>query len=285
MSDELKNFPFYQSVWLKVKNPDKTAFIIANDDGSDEHVSYAGLFENTNRISRTLIKAGVEQGDTFAIVMRNHPEFIYSMSAAMSLGAIIVPIDPRSRGSKLSFQINNTKCKGIIVSDEFLGNIEEIKNDIRGVPLIGVSYKKHHRIPVNPAYPVLNDILERESGSLPDKALPMDLKRPVVIIHTSGTTGDPKGVMLRGQRFRDSALLGRIIYKYKKDDILYNGLSMTHGNCQSVTVFPALSKGITAVIGEKFTKSRIWDICRKYGWASTTSLRSRMTRTIRCGPW
>ena len=272
MSDELKNFPFYQSVWLKVKNPDKTAFIIANDDGSDEHVSYAGLFENTNRISRTLIKAGVEQGDTFAIVMRNHPEFIYSMSAAMSLGAIIVPIDPRSRGSKLSFQINNTKCKGIIVSDEFLGNIEEIKNDIRGVPLIGVSYKKHHRIPVNPAYPVLNDILERESGSLPDKALPMDLKRPVVIIHTSGTTGDPKGVMLRGQRFRDSALLGRIIYKYKKDDILYNGLSMTHGNCQSVTVFPALSKGITAVIGEKFTKSRIWDICRKYGCTSFSSL-------------
>lgn len=276
MSDELKNFPLFKSLWLKVKQPDKTALIIVNDDGSDERITYAGLFENTNRISRSLIKAGIGKGDTFAIVMRNHPEFLYCLSAALSLGAMVVPIDPRSRGAKLSFQIKNTKCKGIIISDEFIGSIKEIENDIRDVPIIGVTYKKHHRIPVNPAYPVLNEILDKESGSLPDKALPMDLKRPVQIIHTSGTTGDPKGVMLRGQRFRDSALLGKIIYKYKDDDILYNGLSMTHGNCQSVTVFPALSKGITAVIGEKFTKSRIWDICRKYGCTSFSSLGGMM---------
>ena len=276
MSNELKNFPFFKSVWLKVKDPDKVAFIIVNDDGSDERITYAGLFENTNKVSRALIKHGLGEGDTFAIVMRNHPEFLYCLSAALSIGAMVVPIDPRSRGTRLSFQIKNTKCKGIIISDEFIGSIKEIENDIRDVPVIGVAYKKHHGIPVNSSYPALNEILDRESGSLPDKALPMNLKRPVQIIHTSGTTGDPKGVMLRGQRFRDSALLGKLIYKYKKDDILYNGLSMTHGNCQSVTVLPALSKGITAVIGERFTKSRIWDICRKYGCTSFSSLGGMM---------
>jgi crotonobetaine/carnitine-CoA ligase len=276
MSNELKEFPLFKSLWLKIKEPDKMALIIVNDDGSDERITYTGLFENTNRISRSLIKAGIGEGDTFAIVMRNHPEFLYCLSAALSLGAMVVPIDPRSRGAKLSFQIKNTRCKGIIVSDEFIGSIKEIENDIRDVPVVGVAYKKHHKIPVNSAYPVLNEILEKESGSLPDKALPMNLKRPVQIIHTSGTTGDPKGVMLRGQRLRDSALLGKIIYKYRDDDILYNGLSMTHGNCQSVTLFPALSKGITAVIGEKFTKSRIWDICRKYGCTSFSSLGGMM---------
>jgi crotonobetaine/carnitine-CoA ligase len=276
MSNELKNFPLFKSLWLKVKEPDKTALIIVNDDGSDEHITYAGLFENTNKISRSLIKAGIGEGDAFAIVMRNHPEFLYCLSAALSIGAMVVPIDPRSRGAKLSFQIKNTKCKGIILSDEFIGSIKEIENDIKDVPVIGVTYKKHHGIPVNPAYPVLNEILEKERGSLPDKAKPMNLKRPVQIIHTSGTTGDPKGVILRGQRLRDSAMLGKIIYKYKDDDILYNGLSMTHGNCQSVTLFPALSKGITAIIGEKFTKSRIWDICRKYGCTSFSSLGGMM---------
>jgi len=276
MSKALKKFPLYQSLWLKVKDPDKIALIFVNDDGSDEKITYAGIFENTQRLSRALIKAGVGEGDTFAVLMKNHPEFLYGLSAALSLGAIMVPIDPRSRGAKLSFQINNTKSKGIIISDEFIGSIKEIEKDVKNVPVIGVAYKKHHNIPFDSSYPVLNEILEHESGSLPDKALPMNLKRPVQIIHTSGTTGDPKGVILRGQRLRDSALLGKLIYKYKSDDILYNGLSMTHGNCQSVTLFPALSTGISAVIGEKFTKSRIWDICRKYGCTSFSSLGGMM---------
>ena len=277
MSNELKKFPLFKSVWLRVKDPDKTALIFVNDDGSDERLTYADIFENTHKISRALIKAGVGRGDTFALVMRNHPEFLYSLAAALSLGAIVVPIDPRSKGAKLAFQINNTQCKGIIVSDEFLENIREIEKDISGVPVIGVAYKRHHGIPVHPAYPVLNEILEKESGTPPDQVLPLNLKRPVQIIHTSGTTGDPKGVILRAQRLRDSAILGWLIYRYKKDDILYNGLSLTHGNCQSVTLFPALSKGIPAVIGEKFTKSRIWDICRKYGCTSFSSLGGMMS--------
>ncbi|MFA5321361.1 MAG: AMP-binding protein [Smithella sp.] len=277
MSSELNDFPLFKSLWLAVKEPDKVALIIANDEGSDEKITYAGIFENTNRLSRTLIKAGIGEGDSFAVIMRNHPEFLYSLSAALSLGAVMVPVDPRSRGAKLTFQIKNTKCKGIIVSDEFIGSIKEIEKDIRDVPVIGVTYKKHHKILVDSAYPALNDVLSRESGSLPDKALPMKLSRPLQVIHTSGTTGDPKGVILRGGRLRDSAILGKLIYKYKSNDILYNGLSMTHGNCQSVTLFPALSKGIPAVIGEKFTKSRIWDICRKYGCTSFSSLGGMMS--------
>jgi len=272
VSRTLKNFPLFRAVWLKVKDPDKVALIFVNDDGSDERITYADIFENSNRISRSLLKAGIGEGDTFAVIMRNHPEFLYSLSAALSIGAVMVPIDPRSRGDKLAFQIKNTRCKGLIISDEFIGSIREIANEIQGVPVLGVTYKKHHGIPLDSSYPSLNEILETESGSLPDQAKPMKLSRPVEIIHTSGTTGNPKGVVLRGQRLRDSAILGWLVYRYKKDDILYNGLSMTHGNCQSVTLFPALSKGIPAVIGEKFTKSRIWDICRKYGCTSFSSL-------------
>jgi len=277
MSKEFKNFPLFKSVWLKVKDPDKIALIMVNDDGSEEKLTYTDIFANTNRISRALIKAGVSKGDTFSVVMRNHPEFVYSLSAALAIGAIMVPIDPRSKGAKLSFQINQTKSRGIIISDEFISSIKEVENDIKGIPVIGVVYKKHHNIPIDSSYPVLNEILENESSSPTDKSLPMNLKMPVQIIHTSGTTGQPKGVILRAQRLRDSALLGKLIYKYKSDDILYNGLSLTHGNCQSVTLFPALSKGIPAVISEKFTKSRIWDICRKYGCTSFSSLGGMMS--------
>ncbi len=100
----------------------------------------------------------------------------------------------------------------------------------------------------------------------------MDVRHPMQIIYTSGTTGDPKGVMIRNNRTGLFNILNSIVWKYKSDDILYNGLSLTHGNAQAVTLFPALSLGVKAVFSPRFTKSRIWDICRKYGCTSFSLL-------------
>jgi acyl-CoA synthetase (AMP-forming)/AMP-acid ligase II len=72
------------------------------------------------------------------------------------------------------------------------------------------------------------------------------------------------------------SMLADAIWQYSDDDILYTGLSLTHGNSQAVTIFPSLAKGLRSVIGERFTKSRIWDICRKYGCTSFSLLGGMM---------
>ena len=278
MPDSLEKLPIFQCFKLKKIDPNKTVFIFVNTDGSEERVTYKDIFENTNRISHILLKNGIQKGDSFTLLMRNHPEFLYSMFAALSIGALVVPVDPRSKGSKLSFQINNTKSKGIIISDEFIDNIKEIEKEINQVPIIGVNYKSHHNIPVSNGYPSLNEILETENPNLPDRMIPFSRKTPVQIIHTSGTTGDPKGVVLKASRFKAYGLLNLLLWKYRNDDIPYTGLSMTHGNAQSVTVFPTLAKkNIHAVISEKFTKSRIWDICRKYNCTTFSLLGGMMS--------
>ena len=96
------------------------------------------------------------------------------------------------------------------------------------------------------------------------------------IIYTSGTTGDPKGVMIRNNRTGLYSVLTQIVWKYRPKDILYSGLSFSHGNAQAVTLFPALYSDTTAVFSQRFTKSRIWDICRKYGCTSFSLLGGMM---------
>ncbi|MBN2158403.1 MAG: AMP-binding protein [Spirochaetes bacterium] len=272
MRVKIEDLPIFKGVGLNTVQPDKTAFTFVNTDGSDEKITYLQLFENTNRVAHTLLKAGIGKGDTFSILMRNHPEFLYAMFAALSIGAIAVPIDPRSKERKLSFQINNTKSKGIILTGEFIESLDEIAADVKGVPVIGVAYKKHHGVAERTAYPSLDEVLAHGDQNPPDRTLPFDGNAPAQIIHTSGTTGDPKGVVLKANRYTTYAFLGALVWKYQPDDIPYTGLSMTHGNSQSVTIIPSLAKGIPAVIGEKFTKSRIWDICRKYGCTTFSSL-------------
>ncbi len=273
----MRKLPIFKALGLKPIDPDQLAFIFVNTDGSDERVTYGDIFEQTNRLSHVLLRAGVGQGDTFTLLMRNHPEFLYALFAALSIGAIAVPVDPRSKGNKLAFQITNTQSKAILVSDEFLGNIQEIEDKLWDTVVAGVLYKDHHQIPAHERWPSLTEEVSDASPDIPDKAVPYSSKNPVQIIHTSGTTGDPKGVVLKASRFKSSAVLNRLVWKYKPGDIPYTGLSMTHGNAQAVTVFPSLAKKkIPAVIGEKFTKSRIWDICRRYNCTTFSLLGGMM---------
>ncbi|TAL31625.1 MAG: ATP-dependent acyl-CoA ligase [Spirochaetes bacterium] len=277
MTRVIDDLPIFKCLGVKDLDPGKEAFIFVNDDGSDERISYGDIYSNTNRMSRILLKAGIGKGDTFALMMRNHAEFLYSLFAALSIGAIAVPIDPRSKGKKLSFQLMNTKTRGIVVSDEFMESLEEIGQDIHFMPVLGVVYKPEHRIPLSNSHPDLKELFSAESGDPPDGLVELNLKAPVQIIHTSGTTGDPKGVVLRADRFMTYALMAEFIWRYRSDDILYTGLSLTHGNAQSVTIFTAMAKKIPAVISERFTKSRIWDVCRKYGCTSFSLLGGMMS--------
>jgi crotonobetaine/carnitine-CoA ligase len=134
----MDNLPIFQCLGLQNVQADRSAYIFVNDDGSEERITYGSLFENTNRISRILIKAGIGKGDTFVLLMRNHPEFLYGLFSALSTGAIAVPIDPRSKGRKLAFQINNTKAKGIFLSDQCVESLIEVEPEIAGVPVLGI---------------------------------------------------------------------------------------------------------------------------------------------------
>ncbi len=273
----MNDLAIFQCVGAAPADPEKTLFIFLGDDGTEERVTWRALYENVNKTARVLRAAGVGKGDTFAILMKNHPEFLYALFAALSLGAVAVPIDPRSRGRKLGFQIKNTRCRAVLMADDLMAAFREVEKDVPGLRVAGVTYKPWHGVPVDPSYPDLSAALAAESPAPPPDLPGLDFSAPAQIIHTSGTTGDPKGVVLKADRFMAYAFMASFVWSYRPDDVLYTGLSMTHGNAQSVNIIPAMAKNIPAVISERFTKSRLWDICRKYGVTAFSLLGGMMS--------
>jgi crotonobetaine/carnitine-CoA ligase len=108
-------------------------------------------------------------------------------------------------------------------------------------------------------------------------------KDPLQIIYTSGTTGNPRGVVFQNARFGGFARLGALL-GYRPDERPYTGLSLTHGNAQAVTLAPALSMRLHAVFSLRFTRSRLWDVCRRYG-CTTFSLLGGMATAIYSEPF
>ncbi|BBO77952.1 ATP-dependent acyl-CoA ligase [Desulfosarcina widdelii] len=257
------------------EKPDREILVFENGDNAADVLTYRSLYENSNKIARLLLESGLEKGDTYAVFMRNHAEFAYCMLAGPVIGVVMVPIDPRSRGSRLRFLLSHAKAKAVFVSGELLPQLEEVLNQVPGVKNVFVVWRPEQDLPVSDAYPTVNETLGKDNWEPVDQQI-MEVRHPMQIIYTSGTTGDPKGVMIRNNRFGMFNIVTKLVWKYKPSDVLYTGLSLTHGNAQAVTLFPAIGSGIKAVFSSRFTKSRIWDICRNYGCTSFSLLGGMM---------
>ncbi len=231
---------------------------------TDQTRTYRQLYDNGQALAKGLADLGVCQGDKLALMMNNHPEFVETMVACGILGAAFVPIDPRSMGTKLSYMLDFTDCKGAICADYALPSMLSIVSECPRLQwLVVVPTADFPLLPRAPL-PVI---------SFPDLVAAMDA--PLVLakqdpgetmfmMFTSGTTGNPKAVLFSHQKYMGSTLSPLSAGFITASDRYYTGLSLTHINAQG-TVAGALGQELPCVISTKFTKTRLWDITRHYG--------------------
>jgi crotonobetaine/carnitine-CoA ligase len=103
------------------------------------------------------------------------------------------------------------------------------------------------------------------------------------LIFTSGTTGDPKGIVMTHRRYCDTSTAVWKLFGYGPHDRPYSGLSLTHANAQVLTLGAALVGGLRAVLSRRFTKSRLWDITRRHA-CTTFTLLGGMTTAVYSEP-
>lgn len=250
----------------------------------DETRTYEELWLNAQKIAASLKDHGMQYGERFALLIRNHPEFIETMIAASIMGNAFVPIDPRTRGRKLAYTLNNSECQGIICADYSAAQVIEIMHQVPSLKWLRLMETKEEgaditAVDIELASP-FGEIMDGPEVSI-DRALkkPED---PVQIIYTSGTTGDPKGVTIANIQFGAGTMIGPIL-KFEAGDRPYTGLSLTHGNAQQLTFLPAVGLDLPVVFSRKFTKSRLWDITRQYG-CTIFNLLGGMTTAIYSEP-
>ncbi|MDF3936442.1 AMP-binding protein [Pseudomonas citronellolis] len=266
------------------RTPDLDVLTVEN--GADfplQTRSYRQLWDNGHALAWGLTRLGLRPGDCFALLMANHAEFVDAMLAAAITGTVFVPIDPRARGDKLAFFLDNARCRAVIAADYALANLLAVRERLPLLRVVAVLDSGEGAADFAPRDGVqaYADLLAGEGGEHPLN-LPGD-DAPMQLIFTSGTTGDPKGIVMTHKRYCETALLTDRIFGYRGDDRPYSGLSLTHANAQLVTLGASLALGLRCVLSRRFSKSRLWNICRRFGCTSFTLL-GGMTTAIYAEP-
>jgi len=259
---------------------DVLTFVEVQRDGSfaEQIRTPRALWDNGQRIARGLLAAGMRRGENFALLMQNHPEFVDAMTGSCIAGTVFVPIDPRTRGDKLRYMLGFANCRGVVVADYALENLLPVLGSLADLSWVwvlrtgAVAELPQAEIPLR----WLDGLPQRAAEDL--QVAVSDPEQTMQMLFTSGTTGDPKAILASYNRFNSVASIGPLI-GWTAADRPYTGLSLTHANAQLITLGNILKMGLRGVISLRFTKSRLWDICRHYG-CTTFNLLGGMTTAV-----
>lgn len=260
------------------KAPDRPVLTVDVGPGiADEVRTYRQLWDNGRRLAASLQGLGLQRGQHFALLLANHPAFVEAMIAAGLTGTVFVPIDPRTRGDKLQYMLSHAECRGVIAADYALATLDEVRDRTPGIGWVVALETPEQGAPL-PAW-------ARSYASLLQSAEPAAVFTPAVaespmqLLYTSGTTGDPKAILMPHRRWVENALLVPRLCQWQPDEKPYSGLSLTHANAQVLTLGASLANGVPCVLSRKFTKTRLWDVTRKHG-CTTFNLLGGMTTAL-----
>ena len=180
-------------------HPDATAIAAwSGESGMIARLSYAQLATAADRIALGLYSLGIRKGDIVSFQLPNRWEFLAIVLACIRIGAITHPIMPILRHRELIFMLRLTEARVLIVPDRFRGfDFEAMAQDVAAeVPTL----RHVFTVGRNGEGSFAAHFLDDTSDGRPDTAAVLPVQRPgandlMQLIFTSGTTGEPKGVL------------------------------------------------------------------------------------------
>lgn len=213
------------------RTPDKVGLIC---DG--QRLTYAGIEAQANRLANALKAHGLERGERVVIYLPNSVESVIGIFAALKAGGVFVVVNYATKYQKLAYILNNCQASALLTSGRRAHLAERLAQDVPSLKLTVLTAPSPGEMESSDRLS-FDAIQERYSPERPPRVnIDLDL---AALVYTSGSTGDPKGVM---EDHSNVAFAAGSIIEYLEnvpDDIVIDvlPLSFDYGLYQLLMVF------------------------------------------------
>jgi len=208
-------------------------------------LSYAALQQRIEATAKALKSdCGVGRGDRVAILSLNHPDYLVLLYACARLGAMLVPLNWRLAVAEQVFILSDAAAKVLVLQEAFAGLLPDLATALPQARPVGLDFA-----PAGGT--TFADLLSRAQG---DGRNPhTDPGCPLLIVYTSGTTGRPKGAVLRQEALLWNGVMSQHMHGLTSDDVVLTVLPFFHVGGLNIQTTPALHHGATVIIHDRFT--------------------------------
>ncbi|MDC0421988.1 long-chain fatty acid--CoA ligase [Hellea sp.] len=162
-------------------------------EGDIRRSNYSKLHERTAQLAHALTDVGLKAGECLGTLAWNTDRHVETWYATAGLGVICHTINPRLPDAQLVFIINDAADKILFVDLSFVDIVERILPELKTVKQVVVMTDNEHMAGLNSDWICYEDFLDGQSNQY--EWVSVDIHTPSSICYTSGTTGDPKGVV------------------------------------------------------------------------------------------
>jgi acetyl-CoA synthetase len=273
---------------------DQVAIIWEGDDpAEDKTLTYAELHEAVSKFANGLKALGVKKGDRVTIYLPMIPEAAISMLACARIGAIHSVVFGGFSPDSLANRIHDCASSVVITSDEGLrggrpiplkANTDKALESCPTIEKCVVVRRTGTEVPMADGRDVwYHDLVAEQSADCP--AEEMGAEDPLFILYTSGSTGQPKGVLhTTGGYMVYASMTHQYVFDYHDGDIYWCTADVGWVTGHSYILYGPLANGATTVMFEGVPNwpdaSRHWQVCDKHQiniyYTAPTAIRALM---------
>ncbi len=242
---EWPTFPELVRIQAK-RNGDRPCFT-AFDGPNDEKrsLTYSQVLSNINKLANWLTAAGLKKGDRVAVMGKNSPEWATAYLATLFASGIVVPVDNGLHEPEVVNIVNTAKPVFVFCDDE---KADIYTKNYKNLKVYSLNPEANNRFIYNlEAFPVSKE-KENEPCNEYDTA---------AILFTSGTTGNPKGVMLSHRNLMSDGFIAQRHFNHYNTDVFYALLPIHHAYTMQAAFINPLQTGASIVFGKSMAVSKL----------------------------